>query len=77
MRITIKKLHQFKKMANTHREALYERFVEAHEIINNQNTSEIKVIAEYNFWGGYEYAFLKIEQYRRLNPPDESNQHII
>lgn len=65
MRITIKKLKEFKKMGNKHRKALFKRFVDSNKIINNQNTVEIKVIAEYNFWGGYEYAILKVLQYMK------------
>lgn len=65
MRITYEKLNELKEIANTHRKTLFNRFVEAHEVYNNQNQSAIKVIAEYNFWGGYHYALLKMEQYKR------------
>ena len=67
MRITYEKINELKKSANNHRRALYRRFVEAHEVFNNQNQSAIKVIAEYNFWGGYHYAILKMEQIKRLS----------
>ena len=77
MKITYEKLKEFQDMARAHRKSLYERFVQAHEVMNNQNTSEIKVIAEYNFWGGYDFAILKIEQLKRLKPSDESDPPII
>ena len=67
MRITYEKINELKKSATDHREVLYERFVEAHDVINNQNQSAIKVISEFNFWGGYHYAILKMEQIKRLS----------
>lgn len=73
MRITIKKLDHFKRMAIASQKAIYDRFVRAHDGLNNQNTEAIKVIAEYNFWGGYIFAMLKIEEYRQLKPSDENN----
>lgn len=73
MRITQAKLKEFKKMAIDRRKLMRDEFQESHRVFNNQNTIELKTISEYNFWGGYEYAMLKIEQYMRLKPKDESN----
>lgn len=73
MRLTYEKLREFKAMAVAHRKSLYERFIDAHKHFNNQNSVAIKVVAEYNFWGGYEYAMLKIEEFKRLKSSNENN----
>lgn len=67
MRLTQKKIREFGSMAILHKKNLYNDFVKAHEQINNQNTIAIKTIAEYNFFSGQEYAYLKILQYLQLN----------
>ena len=70
MRITIKRLNEFKKMAIDRRKLMRDEFQESHKVFNNQHSLELKTISEYNFWGGYEYAMLKVEQYMRLKPSD-------
>jgi len=76
MRITQAKLKDFKKMAIERRKLMRDEFQESHRVFNNQHSLELKTISEYNFWGGYEYAMLKVEQYMRLKPKDENNEPI-
>lgn len=69
-------------MATAHKKVLFDRFVQANKILGNQKVfvgleDELKVIAEYNFWGGYHFAMLKVEEFKRLKSSDENNPHII
>ena len=80
MKITYKKLDEFKNMAEVHKKAIRPRLDQAYVVFNNQYSTELKAISEYNFWNGYTYAMIKIEQYKRLKPnqrrlvpQDESN----
>ena len=73
MRITIKKLKEFQAMAEATKVATRPRFDQAYMTFNNQYSTELKAISEYNFWNGYTYAMLKIIQFIQLKPPSESN----
>ena len=73
MSITIKKLQEFEAMAEASKKALRPRFDQAYEIFNNQYSTELKAISEYNFWNGYVYAMLKMMQFKELKPPVEIN----
>ena len=78
MRLTYTKLDEFQAMAVANKKALYDRFVQANKVLANQRVfigleDEIKVIAEYNFWGGYHYAMMKVEEFRRLKSSNENN----
>ena len=63
MRLTQEKIREFGSMVILHKKKLYNEFVEAHKQINNQNSTAIKTIAEYNFHSGQHFAYLKILQY--------------
>lgn len=73
MRITIKKLKEFQAMSEASKKALRLRFDEAYEIFNNQYSTELRAISEYNFWNGYSYAMLKMIQFKKLKSTDENN----
>jgi len=82
MRITIKKLREFEAMGDASKKALRPRFDQAYETFNNQYSTELRAISEYNFWNGYVYAMLKIIQFKELksssenNPPNKLNEYI-
>ena len=73
MKITIKKLKEFQAMAESTKRTVRPRFDQAYLNFNNQYSTELKAISEYNFWNGYTYAMLKIIQFIQLKPPSESN----
>ena len=73
MRITIKKLKEFQAMAEASKKSTRPRFDQAYVTFNNQYSTELNAISEYNFWNGYTYAMLKIIQFMQLKPPSESN----
>ena len=69
MRLTKDKVREFGSEVILHKRALYPNFVEAHKEINNQNMSAIKIVGEYNFLSGQEYAYLKILNHLEAKRP--------
>ena len=73
MSITIEKLEYFMSLGDASKKATRPRFDQAYKTFNNQYSTELKAISEYNFWNGYVYAMLKVIQFKRLMSSNENN----
>ena len=52
-------------MGEASKRATRPRFDQAYVDFNNQYSTQLQAISEYNFWNGYTFAMLKIIQYKQ------------